>query len=211
MGFEHEELRQTRALPAPLLASHQDAVIAAMPRAIGNRAFGDLVSAGYRSGPAAIGNRTHAAILSRARAANERRIDRAGIGVNGTVDPQLEATIDARRRLGSALPDPLRERLEEGFDEPLSDVRVHDDATASDLARSVAARAFTVGSDIFFDSDEYRPGTSAGDDLIAHEVAHTIQQRDAPDSGPLQMTEPGDAFERDADDAVKALARTTSG
>ena len=49
------------------------------------------------------------------------------------------------------------------------------------LARAVSARAFTVGSDIFFAPGEYQPGTRDGDELIAHEVAHVVQQRGAPD------------------------------
>src|SRR5436305_946644 len=44
------------------------------------------------------------------------------------------------------------------------------------LNRALGARAFTIGHDIAFGTGEYRPGTAAGDVLIAHELAHTIQQ-----------------------------------
>ncbi|MDQ4048465.1 MAG: DUF4157 domain-containing protein, partial [Actinomycetota bacterium] len=63
--------------------------------------------------------------------------------------------------------------------------------------------AFTVGSDVFFAAGEYRPGTPAGDELIAHELTHVVQQRGAPLSGPLTVSQPGDALEREAE----ALAR----
>ena len=53
--------------------------------------------------------------------------------------------------------------------------------------------------DIFFASGEYRPDTPDGEALIAHEVAHVVQQRGAPDSGPLTVSQPGDALEREAE------------
>ena len=71
------------------------------------------------------------------------------------------------------------------------------------MARAVSARAFTVGSDIYFARGEYQPGTADGNQLIAHEVAHTIQQRGAPADGPLTVSQPGDALERDAEAAAR--------
>jgi hypothetical protein len=73
------------------------------------------------------------------------------------------------------------------------------------LTRSVSARAFTTGADIYFGRGEYRPGTSAGDELIAHELTHVVQQRGASASGPLSVTEPGDALEAEADAAAREL------
>ena len=59
---------------------------------------------------------------------------------------------------------------------------MHTDAHAAELSRAVSARAFTVGSDIFFAAGEYSPGTPHGNELIAHELAHVVQQRGAPPS-----------------------------
>jgi hypothetical protein len=78
-------------------------------------------------------------------------------------------------------------------------VRVHTDPTADALARSVSARAFTTGTDVYFAAGEYRPGSSDGDSLLAHELTHVTQQRGAPTSGPLTVSEPGDAMETEAD------------
>ena len=50
---------------------------------------------------------------------------------------------------------------------------------------------------------QYNPGSSSGQDLIAHEVAHVVQQRGAPSSGPLTVTTPGDALEREAESAAR--------
>jgi hypothetical protein len=59
----------------------------------------------------------------------------------------------------------------------LSAVRVHRDATAAASADAVGALAYTVGADVVFAADRYAPGTGAGRRLIAHELAHVLQQR----------------------------------
>ncbi|MGC2576700.1 MAG: DUF4157 domain-containing protein [Terrimicrobiaceae bacterium] len=69
-----------------------------------------------------------------------------------------------------------------GFFEPrfgmdFSAVRVHSGPFAGELARSLNARAFTHGSEIVFGRAEYNPGSSAGLNLLAHELTHVIQQR----------------------------------
>lgn len=56
-----------------------------------------------------------------------------------------------------------------------SSVRVHDDARAAESALSVGAHAYSVGSDVVFAAGRYGPGTAAGDRLLAHELAHTLQ------------------------------------
>jgi len=59
-------------------------------------------------------------------------------------------------------------------------VRVHADARAAEAAESLNARAFTFGSDIVFGRGEYAPATGEGWKLVAHELAHAVQQGDAP-------------------------------
>ena len=53
----------------------------------------------------------------------------------------------------------------------------------------MSARAFATGTDVYFAQDEYKPNTTDGDKLIAHELAHVVQQRGAPTSGPLDRLE----------------------
>jgi hypothetical protein len=77
---------------------------------------------------------------------------------------------------GEGLAGPVLARMEQGFGRPLGHVRVHDDPASARLSDTIAARAFTHGQDIYFARGEYRPGTPAGDRLIAHELAHTLQQ-----------------------------------
>lgn len=65
--------------------------------------------------------------------------------------------------------------MESAFDAGLDAIRVHRDGEADRLNRSLSARAFTVGRDIYFSRGAYRPGTSEGDHVLAHEIAHTQQ------------------------------------
>ena len=131
--------------------------------------------------------------------------DGGGLLLGGRVHPAVQSLIDRRRGGGSGLDARVQARME-----PLvgatGDVRVHDDGVADALARSVQARAFTTGRDVFFARGEYRPGTAAGDRLLAHELTHVAQQRGAATGGPLTATEPGDRFEREADRTAHELA-----
>jgi hypothetical protein len=140
----------------------------------------------------AIGNRGFSQVIARMR-------DGEGILPNGVVHPDVEAAISAARGGGSPLDRELGGRLEAAMGESFGDVRVHTDEHADALARAVSARAFTVGNDVFFGAGEYAPGSHAGAQLISHEVAHVVQQRGAPVSGPLTVSQPGDALERDAE------------
>lgn len=63
------------------------------------------------------------------------------------------------------------------WNQELAAVRVHHDKTAAAAAECLEASAFTIGRDVYFARDSYRPHTSAGRRLLAHEFAHVIQQR----------------------------------
>jgi Domain of unknown function (DUF4157) len=129
-----------------------------------------------------------------------------GIAAGGGVGPHLESAIDAARVGGRSLERSTRERLEPRLGASLAAVRVHDDNLADSLTRALSARAFAVGSDVFFAPGAYRPGSRAGDALIAHEATHVVQQRDGPAHGALTVSSPGDALEREAE----AIASTIS-
>lgn len=74
------------------------------------------------------------------------------------------------------LPAPVRTRFEAGLGENLGDVRLHVGPEAAAAAQAQRARAFTVGHHIAFDENQYQPGTAEGDHLLAHELAHVVQQ-----------------------------------
>lgn len=77
---------------------------------------------------------------------------------------------------GQPLDSASRAFFEPRLGQDLSNIRVHTNAAASASTEQVSARAYAVGGDIAFRQGEYNPGTSAGRHLMAHELAHTIQQ-----------------------------------
>ena len=78
---------------------------------------------------------------------------------------------------GRPLDTSTRSSMESRFGHDFSGVRIHDDSVAAESARAVNARAYTVGEDIAFASGQYNPNSHSGSHLLAHELAHTIQQR----------------------------------
>jgi hypothetical protein len=94
------------------------------------------------------------------------------------VGPDFENKLQtARKGAGESLPISVRQPFEQRLGERLAGVRIHTDARADSLNRAVEARAFTAGNDIFFRSAEFRPRTDEGKRLIAHELAHVVQQK----------------------------------
>ena len=128
----------------------------------------------------------------------------AGILPSGQVHPAVQSEINTTRGGGASLDAGIQSRFSESLGD-LSDVRVHTDDRADQLNRSVSARAFATGTDVFFARGEYNPGSAAGDRLIAHELAHVVQQRGAPSGGPLTVSNPGDALETEADAVADQL------
>lgn len=97
-----------------------------------------------------------------------------------TVDAATEHSIQSLSGRGSALPDAVRSYMEPRFSANFSAVRVHTDAHAHELARSVNAQAFTVGPHVVFGAGRYSPDTEGGKRLLAHELTHVVQQASAP-------------------------------
>lgn len=80
---------------------------------------------------------------------------------------------------GAPLPSSVRRTMEPRLGADLSGVTVSTSSASSQAASALGARAFTVGSDIHFGSGEYAPGTKEGDRLLAHELTHVVQGRQA--------------------------------
>ena len=129
------------------------------------------------------------------------RLLRTGSGA-GTADGVAER-LEGRLSSGESLAEDVRARFAPGLGAPLSDVRVHRDTAAADLAADVGARAFTAGSDVFFGAGQYAPDTPEGAHLIAHELVHTTQPAA---TGPgLSVSDPADRAELAADSAARVL------
>jgi Domain of unknown function (DUF4157) len=91
--------------------------------------------------------------------------------------PALSAQIDSARVEGAPLPAEQRGFYEQRFGHDFRAVRLHTGPASAAAAASVRAQAFTHGQDIYFGAGYHRPDTVAGQRLIAHELAHTLQQR----------------------------------
>lgn len=105
-----------------------------------------------------------------------RRASTASAPVGDAIDSGTESRIQRARGGGRGLDAPMLESMESAFGTDMSDVRIHTDDRAATLSRQLDARAFTAGSDVFFGAGEYQPDTSGGQHLLAHELAHTVQQ-----------------------------------
>ncbi len=87
--------------------------------------------------------------------------------------PEVESALAAP---GRPLDGGTRAAMEAGFGRNFSAVRVHTDGLAAASASAVGARAYAVGHDVVFGAGEYRLGSPDGRRLLAHELAHTVQQ-----------------------------------
>jgi Domain of unknown function (DUF4157) len=105
------------------------------------------------------------------------RLQRAADGGAPAAAPAIAAAAlhSAWRPLDPAVQADMGARLGHDF----GAVRVHTDAEAAAAARQLDARAFTVGRDVVFAAGQFAPSTPAGRALLAHELAHVVQQRDA--------------------------------
>jgi uncharacterized protein DUF4157 len=120
----------------------------------------------------------------------------------GPVSSGVADRISAQRGGGSSLDDGLRTNMESGFGADFSDVRVHSGGEAASLNRSIAARAFTTGSDIFLGDS----ASASDSSLMAHELTHVVQQREMSGSGgPMTVTAAGDMHEQEADATASAV------
>jgi hypothetical protein len=126
----------------------------------------------------------------------------AATGAHARIVPPL--VHDVLRSHGQPLDPATRAFMEPRFGHDFSKVRVHSDAQAAESARAVGARAYTVGCHLVFSASAFAPATHEGRELIAHELAHTIQQR-LP-SAPAGTGELEGVFESTARDAARSVA-----
>ena len=111
---------------------------------------------------------------------NEPSLDVHQLKVDFSSDSEmptkLESSIQSQKNNGQVLPDYVRNYFEPRFGYDFGKVRVFSNPTAFHNARALNANAFTVGNNIFFGRGQYKPGINSGKKLIAHELAHVVQQ-----------------------------------
>lgn len=107
----------------------------------------------------------------------QRQITVRGLGdAGGELSSEWEGELQRAKSGGQPLSPKLKEPIERAFGADFGGVRVHTGAQADRLARSIQAKAFTTGQDVFFRQGAYQPGSRGGQELIAHELTHVVQQ-----------------------------------
>jgi len=134
-------------------------------------------------------------------------VQRRARDANGVADGADDAVAAASSSHGSPLPATLMRKFESSLGADLSSVRVHTGDASAEANSAVGAKAYAIGQDIHFGAGQYDPSSPGGQHLIAHEVAHTVQQQS---SGPtrqnkLAVSSVNDASEHEADAAADAM------
>ena len=196
----------TRPSAAPEAASREPVrgpsgpALLRLQRSYGNRHVQRVVAAARAAAPAAppvssgVGLRVGPAHDAHEQAADDVARSVAGVAVpdggpapaplmpaevgeaGGVLSGATAGAVLAARSGGLPVPSSLLARTEEVLGADLGDVRLHVGGHVDALSDALEARAFTVGRDVFVHRADYRPGTPGGDALLAHELAHTVQQ-----------------------------------
>ncbi|HLL23617.1 MAG TPA: DUF4157 domain-containing protein, partial [Kofleriaceae bacterium] len=127
---------------------------------------------------------------------------------NGVAEGAEAVVASAAGSSGFALPAPVMRKFEDSLGTDLSSVRVHTGGASEAAASAVGARAYTTGQDIHFGAGQYDPSSTGGQHLLAHEVAHTVQQRGGSpmrQNKGIEVSAPHDAAEHEADRAADAM------
>jgi hypothetical protein len=164
---------------------------------------GEVLSAQQRVGNQAI---------QRALDDNSRRKGVENVAdTSGNLRDDISNSIQSERGSGSPLPKEIQTQATRTLQHNFDNVRIHTDAKADSLSRSIQARAFTIGSDIFFKGGVFSPNSKPGRETLIHELTHVVQQAGTHSSGRLKLGPVGNAMEREADHMGKKAASTVQG
>jgi hypothetical protein len=103
-------------------------------------------------------------------------LQRMEVIAGGEATPDLDTAINRARAGGQPLDAGLQQSMGQAMGADFSGVKVHRDAQANLLNQLIQAKAFTTGEDVFFRQGAYEPGSRGGQELIAHELTHVVQQ-----------------------------------
>lgn len=128
--------------------------------------------------------------------------------ISSLISPKIESNIDTLLVGGQPLPISARAFFEPRFRHDFSKVRIHADTRAAETSDLLNAKAFTIGNNIVFGSNQYAPDTSKGKKLLAHELTHTLQQDGRKK---IQRAEEESAEEKELKTKVKNLVNKKFG
>jgi hypothetical protein len=116
----------------------------------------------------------------------------------GEASIDLESSIQSARGSGQSLDAGLQEKMGKAMGVDFSGVKVHTDSQSDQLNQSIQAKAFTTGQDVFFRQGAYEPSSRGGQELIAHELTHVVQQNGSDVSLQRIMSTPCGVIQRDS-------------
>jgi hypothetical protein len=180
----------------------------AQPRAVPRPAPGKRTRTARAYGDATAAPGAAASPSAEANGARPLNVDYGMLPPEVYVMEQAEGAVShASTSTGQALPEDLADRFSASLGADLSRVRIHTGAESASAARAVGAKAYAVGQDVHFAAGQYDPASAAGQHLLAHEVAHTVQQSGGSEvrQNKLEVSSPGDAHEAEADRAAEAM------
>jgi hypothetical protein len=141
------------------------------------------------------------------RGAAHRRVDLTRVPPRASAPSALPSVVhEVMRSPGAPLDATSRRFMQARLNHDFSAVRLHTGAEAAQAARALDARAYTVGPHIVFDDGQYAPHNPGGRALLAHELAHTIQQGEGALPERLRADSPHSSHEAEADRAAKLAA-----
>jgi hypothetical protein len=137
------------------------------------------------------------------------KILRAHAGRNIKEDSNEPA---GHRGTGRPLDFQTRSFMESKMGHSFGKVKIHTDSYASKSAKNLNAHAYTKGNDVFFATDKYKPGTTEGKKLLAHELTHVAQNKNSSQNSlsryqNYNVSSPDDASERYADKVATSVSR----
>ena len=144
-----------------------------------------------------VGNRAVQRMLAQRRAAGPTELDDETI-----------SRINRERSGGQPLDRSAGERMTNATGQDFSQVKVHTSPESDALNQELGAKAFTTGADVFFSEGAYQPNNSGGQELIAHELTHVVQQSTGAASSTgsgMTVNAPGDVFEQEAERVSQAV------
>ena len=109
-------------------------------------------------------------------------------GSEMTAGNQLSQQLQMSRGSGNRLPGEVGSEMSRKIGADFKNVNIHTGSTAVQMSKSIGARAFTYGNDIYFNSGEYNPSTNNGKHLLAHELTHVVQQNSGIQTKRIQRT-----------------------
>ncbi|MCP3143635.1 eCIS core domain-containing protein [Pyxidicoccus xibeiensis] len=142
-------------------------------------------------------------------------VSRRSQGVDGALPASrtggLEHALASSRGAGRPMPVPVRSEMEQAFGVDFSRVRLHSDGQAAHLNRQLHAHAFTHGTDVYFARGMPDLGSGAGRHLLAHELAHVVQQSGSASSPVVQRKGIGELWEEHVSKPYQSLKESAYG